>query len=381
MSRFRSTALAALFAAATALVAGCQDEEQIQQYTVVKPEVLTASGRVATPSAESETPLQDTGSQAPIPTRILGAILPQPGQTWYFKIMGPDEGVAGQEPAFREFLASLKFESGRPTWTLPAGWREQPSAAGGGLRFATILLPSEGPPLELTVIQLQSADDAEQSLLDNVNRWRGQLALRPVSRDELPESVEKLVLGDIEATLVNMAGQAAPTNPMGMPPFASRGGGAGGFQHPPIPDREDRRDRPAAAASLPIAFDVPEGWRPGRTNAFRLAAFEVGTAGNTAEITVSKMSFQELLPNVNRWRGQVGLEPVTDEALQNDVREIEVDGAAGHLMALAGPEQTILAAILNRAGESWIFKLQGPSGLAAEEKDRFDAFVRSVKFK
>ncbi|HUG90759.1 MAG TPA: hypothetical protein VML55_08005, partial [Planctomycetaceae bacterium] len=123
------------------------------------------------------------------------------------------------------------------------------------------------------------------------------------------------------------------------------------------------------------------GWKPGRSGAFRLAAFEVADGRDTAEITVSRMAPQELLPNVNRWRGQVDLEPTTESALRGEVRAVEADGAQGQLVDLAGPEQTILAAIITRGGESWIFKLQGPSKLAAQEKGRFESFVRSVTFK
>lgn len=42
------------------------------------------------------------------PTRILGAILTVGGETWFFKLMGPDALVAGEQAAFRDFLATVK---------------------------------------------------------------------------------------------------------------------------------------------------------------------------------------------------------------------------------------------------------------------------------
>ncbi len=42
------------------------------------------------------------------PTRILGAVLSRPGETWFFKLMGPDALVAAQKPAFLDFLRSVK---------------------------------------------------------------------------------------------------------------------------------------------------------------------------------------------------------------------------------------------------------------------------------
>jgi hypothetical protein len=42
--------------------------------------------------------------------RIVAAILPRGGETWFFKIMGDDQFTETQKPAFREFLSSVHFE-------------------------------------------------------------------------------------------------------------------------------------------------------------------------------------------------------------------------------------------------------------------------------
>ena len=42
------------------------------------------------------------------PTRMLGAVLSRPGETWFFKLMGPDALVAGQKNEFLAFLRSVK---------------------------------------------------------------------------------------------------------------------------------------------------------------------------------------------------------------------------------------------------------------------------------
>ena len=377
MPSFRSLAQFAA-ALAAALTAGCQEQEQIQQYTVAKSELLNPDdGDSVTPPAGGTAQPEERHA-----ARTLGAIVPQDGQTWYFKVMGPDEAVARQDEAFRQFLSSVKFAAGRPTWTLPEGWSEQ--ASSGGVRFATIRIPAEGKPLELTVIPLPAQGDARESLVANVNRWRDQLALPPASADGIDEQVETIQLAEGTASYVNIAGQASTSDSMTGAPFAS-GGGGGGFTHPPIAPRTEpatgNAGSPAASDALPITFDVPTGWKPGRTGPFRLAAFEITDANGKAEVTVSKMTRQDLLANVDRWRGQVGLDPTTAEALENEAQVIEADGASGHLVNLAGANETILAAILNRGGDSWIFKLQGPTGLAAGEQDRFQSFVRSVKFK
>ena len=41
-------------------------------------------------------------------TRMLGVIVPRPGETWFFKLTGPDALVARERPAFLDFLRSVR---------------------------------------------------------------------------------------------------------------------------------------------------------------------------------------------------------------------------------------------------------------------------------
>jgi hypothetical protein len=40
--------------------------------------------------------------------RLLGAMIPFSGSTWFFKLLGPDAVVAGAKPAFLEFLKTIR---------------------------------------------------------------------------------------------------------------------------------------------------------------------------------------------------------------------------------------------------------------------------------
>jgi hypothetical protein len=44
----------------------------------------------------------------PSGTRMLGAIVPYGGNTWFFKLMGPDAVVVAEKPAFLQFLQTVK---------------------------------------------------------------------------------------------------------------------------------------------------------------------------------------------------------------------------------------------------------------------------------
>lgn len=208
-----------------ALLAGCSERPPITTYTVNKPSPLRPLVNPHDAGLPMTRPGETGPSEAP-PTgeptdRTLAAIVPTTPQGWFFKLTGPTGPVAAQEAAFKEFLASVKFADGKPQWTVPAGWEEKPAS---GLRFATLVIPTEGsPPLELTVMQLpNSGDDPVGYVLNNVNRWRGQMRLAPITAEQLGSETSTEDVGGTSSTVVNIAGHAAP-NSMGpmSGPFSS----------------------------------------------------------------------------------------------------------------------------------------------------------------
>ena len=165
-----------------------------------KPELLYAENHVEK-SAESK---PETSPVATPTDRLLGAVVPHGAQTWYFKMVGPMDAVASQGAAFRSLIESLRFENepGPPQWTLPESWQEKPKS---GERMATLSVDAGGKTLEISVIPL-ATDSAPNSLLDNINRWRGQMQLAPISADQLAAETTLLNLPGGQATLVNLAG-------------------------------------------------------------------------------------------------------------------------------------------------------------------------------
>jgi hypothetical protein len=191
------TLLAAMTAA---LVAGCGAKESIDHYRVPKPELVYAANHVST-AARSDRPL----AAAAAPTdRMLGAIVPHASQTWYFKMTGPTDAVARQRDAFRQLIESVRFagDAEPPHWQLPPSWTEQP---GTGPRLATLLVDVDGQMLEVSVMQLATSTSSS-SLLDNINRWRKQMQLAPITAEQLPQETTALELPSGQATLVELLG-------------------------------------------------------------------------------------------------------------------------------------------------------------------------------
>jgi hypothetical protein len=139
--------------------------------------------------------------------------------------------------------------------------------------------------------------------------------------------------------------------------------------------------------STALRYDTPEGWGPGTVNQMRKAAFEVTDGAQHVEITVIDLSegAGTLLSNVNRWRKQVELDEITQEQLQQQKTVVQAGTLSGTYVTMDGPStaerpESILGVVIVHAGRNWFFKLKGDSELAARERERFETFVRSVRF-
>jgi len=340
-------------------VTGCGENGQIVQYQVPKETVSVAPDRGAAPFAGQAA---DAAGQ-----RMLAAILPAEQKTWFFKITGPNKQVAAEVNRFETFLKSVRIESGQPpklAWTLPDNWTEKPGTA---FRYATIEIGTDGRPLEMSVSSLDTGSDVDQYVLDNVNRWRGQMGLPPIDSTDPSDELRRIELDSgLPANVVNLVGQSTAD--------------AASASTRPIEPRP-----PVAASGVQLTYDVPEGWTEGESGGIRRAAFRVTEGDQQVEITVIDLPPSGLMANVNRWRGQVQLAPMSDEQLDQNVEEIEIDGLPGQFIELVGPQdasrpETILGVMVTRQDKAWFFKLKGDSELASREAEAFRSFVRSVRF-
>jgi len=78
-------------------------------------------------------------------------------------------------------------------WTLPDGWKE--AQGGGQMRYATLMPPGVGK-VDVSVIRLPGPAGGE---LANVNRWRNQIGLAPLSEADLAPARKtvKTAAGDL----------------------------------------------------------------------------------------------------------------------------------------------------------------------------------------
>lgn len=305
--------------------------------------------------------------------RMLGAIIPNDKEAWFFKLQGEDEAVTKLLPDFLTFTKSVEIKAGKVTWKAPETWKER---AGGEFRITTFLVPQgDAKPLELAITRLDASEGVNDKYLQaNLSRWRGQLGLDPIEPAEIPQITTRVKFQGGEAWVCNFAGLPAPGASMAAP-FA-----------PPMTDNPHEKvtpdaPTPPAAGAAAFEFSTPKGWTAGRGSSMRKASLAV-VEGNT-EADISVFAFpadaNDLLSNVNRWRGQVGLNEITADELQKNAKKIEVSGHTGEYVELLGEKDTILGVMVKKGDTAWFFKLQGPTILAAREKAKFEEFVKSSR--
>lgn len=167
------------------------------------------------------------------------------------------------------------------------------------------------------------------------------------------------------------AGQTAPTaSPL--PPGAAMVGEA-------LPDA-------AVGRGATPTWVAPSHWGPGPASSMRRGSYRVdGAGGTTIDIAVTTFpgDVGGLLPNLNRWRQQIGLPPITHAELPTAASTIQVGGQQAIWADFTGsgarPQRTLVAQF-QVGGESWFFKATGDATLVSSEEANIRAFVESVRF-
>lgn len=331
---------------------------------------------------------------------------------------GHDHGAMGNPHSVR---ATPKV-----TYTMPEGWRE---AGAGEMRVAGFTITgTNGQTAQVAVTPLPGMAGRETLI---VNMWRQQVGLSELTDDDATKQLTSVDIGGTPGKMFDMNGksaaganirivtamahlgemswfyklqgddelvlaqkpnfvtflksvkiEAAPASealPAGHPPLARPGTMAGAVteQRPPKP----RTGGPT--------WNAPATWKEIDGGQFLFTKFVIaGEAGAQATVNVSVSGGDGggLLPNINRWRAQLGEGSWTEAELKKNTQEIEVAGGKAIYIELSGTDSSTekpamtLGAQVVRDGRTWYYKLMGDPALAVKEKDGFIAFVKGVKY-
>lgn len=137
-----------------------------------------------------------------------------------------------------------------------------------------------------------------------------------------------------------------------------------------------------------LQYALPAGWEKKVLTQMRVASFTAAQDGKQADVSVIPLPGMAGTDpaNVNRWRGQVGLEALSETELAKLAEKVTVGDLPAELYDLAGTSpgsgdaERIIGVILHREDTAWFFKMTGDAGVVEAQKPAFIAFLKSISF-
>ena len=105
---------------------------------------------------------------------------------------------------------------------------------------------------------------------------------------------------------------------------------------------------------------------------------------DSAELAVTRFAADNagsFLDNANRWRNQIGLQPIDDpqSVPMNQVKLANESFAVEVEFKNDQANKQMIVAMASAGGDLWFFKLLGPSDVVAAQKANFESFLNSVE--
>ena len=336
------------------------------------------------------------------------------GLTMLERAYGPERVAAfkaksqaqGNRPGNRPGMPPTSNGQNPLLYDVPEGWEDLPPA-----QFRDVNIRFKSDPSAEIVLTFLANDGG--GLRPNIDRWRGQVGMPPMTEADVQGLQTRTVFRE-QATYVELFG---PYQGMKGPKIDdggifgaifSRGGGTlfvkmTGSRAVLEAEREhfhgflDSLDvnrnatsgaqtQPSGAGgSSPLAWTTPEGWTEDPTpRQFREGTFRKGAL----EMYISAVR-GTALDNITRWAGQIG-QPALDEAALAELERVDIMGRSGYIYeaegslrgmgaATAKPGQGMLAALVEGGGQTVTVKLTGSAAEVRAARSDFMALVASLK--
>jgi hypothetical protein len=287
-------------------------------------------------------------------------------------------------------------------WMLPDGWQEKTP---GQMRVASFTVTNtDGQTADVGVIPLPAGENE----LDLVNMWRDQMQLPAITNETATESVS---VGNDSAKLFEIASEQPLIDgkfrarilvamfTRGETSWFFKMTGEDSF----IASQKQNflqflksvsfaGNAPMQIAPAPTApneggksiWTIPPDWKQINPGVMLLAKFSITSGDGKAEVNVSSLAGEGggLAANVNRWRGQLGLPPISEILTSS----IDVAGSKAEVVdmsgidAKTGKSARLIGAIVPQNGQTWFYKLMGDETVVARQKDAFITFIQSADY-
>ncbi len=305
---------------------------------------------------------------------------------------------------------SVSHEDSHPVhWTTPPGWEE---LAPTSMRVGNFLIKKGDQKAEVSILQFPGRVGTE---LENVNRWRGEIGVKPVGESDV--SAQSVAIGRGTGKLYNIPGPTLSTLAAVLEKgdiswfFKMRGDkevvsqSAETFAEflKSITFHSDEAAEKTVAAK-PVStnvekvpnentsgqpqWDIPTGWQEKPPSPMVLKNFSAGEAEHEAKISITMFpgDVGGPLAIVNLWRQQLSLEPIVQTELSKATTSIDVLGGKATLVELTGTDAKtgkparMIAAMVPRKDQMWFYKMMGDPATVTGQKEAFSKFVQTVRY-
>jgi hypothetical protein len=316
---------------------------------------------------------------------------------------------------------AISSQKSQLTWALPAGWKE---LAADQMRVGNFEIKgAEGEEARVTIIPLAGIAGGD---LGNVNRWRGQIGLGPITAEDLKKQEEKVEIAGMPAPLYDLAGNSPEIKErmhilasmvlkdgtswffkmMGHDKLVQQQKGAfvqflKSVQFKPATSVSPAPTESSSLLSNPtntpmmasstagpetsaFAAKAPAHWQAQTAGSMLLAKYSISQGADAkADVTVSSFpgTVGGIFANVNRWRSQIGLPPVQESELGSITNAVSVGKSTAILVDFKNEAQKLglIVMTVSKSGNSWFYKLSGNAELVGKEKTNFVQWVTAVE--
>jgi hypothetical protein len=302
-------------------------------------------------------------------------------------------------------------------WTLPSGWQEKPLTEFRAASFDA--KGRDGQVADVSVIPMPTSGRE----VDLVNMWRQQMQLPAVTDADADKAAEAVSVGSEQGKMFEFASEqpvGGNTQKARMVVAMLMRGGTSFFFKMTGADSVVTEQKPAFLDFLKsISFEapstvamsnpqasmgadpmspteatpvsvagLPDGWKEIPNPPMLLAKYVIQGSGDAkADVNISALAGTGggLMMNINRWRGQLGLSPLSEEDFSKEARTMDLAGGKATLVDLTGTDKAgkrsrLVGIIAPQTDQTWFYKLIGDPQIVEQQKDAFTKFIQTAKF-
>ncbi len=311
----------------------------------------------------------------------------------------------GENAEIRSYSAPNHYKGPVVTWELPKQWEENPVVS--GMMAGSFHIKTEtGPRGRIAVMPFRETVQTTSI----INMFAQELGHSEYNQSSIQNLIQEKELGGRDFELIRLEDKDLSDQPPKNALLAIHRQESQTWLFPFIADRDlideqlsnfydflestslrsGKSPVRAIAPSLPPSqsqtspheptWEAPDHWERKPSTRMRIGNYTVSNAtGESLDFSITSFPGKVggILANVNRWLGQVDMDPTDEEGLNNFLSDRIIDEKPAKLVIAESEEQALYAAILFHNDRSWFLKLMGNLELARSEKENFLSLIDS----